>query len=716
MLDQVFDALREPVIVLDVSGRPLRIHRAAYELVGIPPREMDGADFLALLRQVNARSLDGTPLRLDDLPSRDIIAGCEPMARGSFVLTPPNREDVYLEATASSVIHNHRLTAIVVVLRDVTAARRADARLQRLIRTLRAHSHTDAAALRAKDETGYLVEACRVIVDDCSYPMAWIGIAEHDEERTVRPVAHAGVDEGYVAQLRVTWADTDQGRGPTGTAIRTGEVCECRDMAADPRVALWRDRAIQRGWASSIALPLAVGDEVLGALTVYFREPGALPADEVALLRDLARDIADGIRVLRLRTAETEARERLRRQAEELARADRMKDEFLATLSHELRTPLSTILVWAHLLLNADLDAEAHRRAEEAILRNAEAQRELINDILDVSRIVSGKLRLEVGQVALRDILAAAVDVVRPAAEAKRINIVVKADGDLAMTADAARLQQALWNLLSNAVKFTPEGGTVTVELENDGTSARVRVSDTGVGISPAFLPHVFERFTQQDSSASRQHGGLGLGLAIARHLLELHGATVTAESEGEGRGSVFTVTLPVRVDGAGSRGTEGPGEDYALQAGSPDTQPLLGIRVLAVDDDADARELFATALGVLGAEVVVTASAAEAIDQLRSGLFDILLADIGMPSTDGYGLIKQVRALPAKTAGIPAIAVTAFGRQQDRARVLAAGYQAHLAKPVLPDQLAAAIVWFVAQADASGRVALSSAPKTSGL
>ena len=520
------------------------------------------------------------------------------MRRLGSILTRPDGQERIVEVTASRVTVPGDEPVVVMVLRDMTAESSAQAMLERLIRTLRAHSHTDSAALRASDESEYLAEVCRIIIDDCRYPMAWVGLAQHDEGRTVRPVAYAGFDQGYVDQLRVSWGDNEYGRGPTGTAIRTGEPCECRDMLTDPRTAPWRKQALERGYASSVALPIRTGTETIGALTIYFTKPGGLAPDEMALLRELARDIGDGVRVLRLRSAEVDARKALARQAEELARADRIKDEFLATLSHELRTPLSTILVWAHLLLNANLDADAHRRAEEAIFRNAEAQRELINDILDVSRIVSGKLHLETADVRLRGVLEAALDVIRPAADAKRLAVDVQVEADATVAGDAGRLQQALWNVLSNAVKFTPEGGRLTVRLERpDEDHVSVRVSDTGIGVAPEFLPRIFDRFTQQDSSASREHGGLGLGLAIVRHLVELHGGTVAAESEGVGRGTTFTLTMPVRRDGERQRPDAEPAGEHEANIASGG-QALAGIRILAVDDDADARDLLRQSWG----------------------------------------------------------------------------------------------------------------------
>jgi PAS domain S-box-containing protein len=702
MLEQVFDALREPVIVFSQSGQILRANQAVFDLVGLPPRAVEDADYLAEVKHLQVRTADGQPLRAEEFPSRLVLAG-EANAQTRVILTRRDGQERNVEVTASRVAVPGDQSVVLMVLRDITAESSAQAMLERLVRTLRAHSHTDSAALRASDESDYLAEVCRIIVDDCRYPMAWVGLAQHDEARTVRPVAHAGFNEGYVDQLRISWSDDEYGRGPTGTAIRTGEPCECRDMRADARVAPWRKQALERGYASSVALPIRTGTETIGALTIYFTKAGGLAPDEMALLRDLVRDIGDGVRVLRLRSAEVQARRALARQAEELARADRLKDVFLATLSHELRTPLSTILVWAHLLLNAKLDADAHRRAEEAILRNAEAQRELINDILDVSRIVSGKLHLDTVDVRLRGVLEAALEVIRPAAEAKRIAVDVQVETDATVGGDAGRLQQALWNVLSNAVKFTPEGGRITVRLDRPNEDhVTVRVTDTGIGVAPEFLPRIFDRFTQQDSSASREHGGLGLGLAIVRHLVELHGGTVAAGSEGVGHGTTFTLTLPARRDPDRQRqGATPAGENQTDSSASGNA--LGGIRILAVDDDADSRELLVTVLGALGAEIVVVESAESVLDRLRVENFHVLLADIAMPGTDGYALIEAVRLLSGDAGRIPAIALSALGRQEDRARALAAGYQAHMSKPVLPDQLAAAIAWFSAARNAPG-------------
>jgi signal transduction histidine kinase/ActR/RegA family two-component response regulator len=377
-----------------------------------------------------------------------------------------------------------------------------------------------------------------------------------------------------------------------------------------------------------------------------------------------------------------------RSEAEE---ANRTKDEFLATLSHELRTPLNAMLGWVQMLRSGRLDEHTTNRALEIIERNTKAQAQLIEDLLDVSRIITGKLRIEVRQLDLVPVVGAALDTVRPAAAAKQIELVARLDPAAGpVSGDPDRLQQVAWNLLSNAVKFTPAGGRVTVTLTRCGPNVRLRVTDTGKGIDPVFLPYVFERFRQADSSSRRRHSGLGLGLAIVRHLVELHGGTVQAESAGEERGASFAITLPlpaVRIDGAAAP-ESAPGRGKRLAAVS--APALEGLRVLVVDDEADARELLTAVLEQCDAEVHAAGSCDEALEAIRRWRPDVLVSDIGMPGQDGYELIRTIRSLDNRDGGaIPAIALTAYAREQDRHRVLSAGYQVHVPKPVEPKQLA---------------------------
>jgi signal transduction histidine kinase/CheY-like chemotaxis protein len=378
----------------------------------------------------------------------------------------------------------------------------------------------------------------------------------------------------------------------------------------------------------------------------------------------------------------------------EAQRASRLKDEFLATLSHELRTPLTAILGWASILRKPDVRKEQIERGLAVIERNTRAQVELISDLLDVSRIVTGKLCLDVAAVEIDAVIDNALESVRHAAEAKGIQIKRAIGPSMQIPADAGRLQQVVWNLLSNAIKFTPRGGRVEVSVATTPTHVEIAVADTGQGVAPEFLPHVFERFRQADASMARQHGGLGLGLAIVRHLVELHGGRVRAESEGAGKGARFVVELPVGAN-AEARAYEAPtpGEPPMAHPPAPRMPPLEGVKVLVVEDEADTRELVRILLEECKAEVVTAASGPAALEMLAHGAPDVLVSDIGMPGMDGYALIRAIRVERALAPSrLPAVALTAFARPEDKARALSAGYQSHLAKPVEPKELISTI------------------------
>jgi CheY-like chemotaxis protein/two-component sensor histidine kinase len=378
--------------------------------------------------------------------------------------------------------------------------------------------------------------------------------------------------------------------------------------------------------------------------------------------------------------------------------ADQAKDRFLATVSHELRTPLHAIVGWTNVLRTRKSDEPTFARALETIERNAKMQARLIEDLLDVSRMVTGKFTLDIQPVDLASIIEAALDVVRPAAEARSLRLESRLDASVGRVAgDPARLQQVVWNLLVNAVKFTATGGRVEVRLRALGPDVQITVSDTGQGISPDFLPYVFERLRQADLTSTRAQTGLGLGLAIVRHLVELHGGTVRADSPGEGQGATFTVTLPLAPD-LGTGGelelTEADRREAATGGAAEAGQRSLdGVRVLVVDDERDARDFLTLVLQRAGASVIAAGSAAEALRVLESGKVDVLVADIAMPGEDGYALIRKVRALSREQRRrIPAAAVTAYAGVADRARALSAGFDRHVTKPIAPDDLVALV------------------------
>lgn len=475
-----------------------------------------------------------------------------------------------------------------------------------------------------------------------------------------------------------------RGIGLPGRVWNTSRPVWIPDVAADdnfPRA----EAASAENLHAAFAFPIMSGERFLGVMEFYSHE---IREPDSALLATF-RGIGSQIGLFLERKGAEEDREQLlsREQAArtEAEEANRLKDEFLATLSHELRTPLTAMLGWLSMLRSGRLDAETSRHALDTVERNAGAQAQLIEDLVDVSRIAGGKLKLDIEPVDMITVISAAIDIVRPAANARGVSIEVSAESGVGPVAgDAARLQQIIWNLLSNAVKFTPRDGHISVALKRFESSAEVQVRDTGTGIDAEFLPRVFERFRQAESALTRSHRGLGLGLAIVRHLTELHGGTVSAASDGEGMGSTFTLRVPLAMQRIASVAN--------VQSARDGNSRLTGLRVLLVEDEPDARDLLTFTLRVSGAEVQAADSVQQALLDLQSFKPDVLLSDIGLPVESGYDLIEKIRALPSATSRIPAVALTAFATEKDRQRALASGFQMHLSKPVEPRALIQAI------------------------
>ncbi|HTL31347.1 MAG TPA: CHASE domain-containing protein [Tepidisphaeraceae bacterium] len=430
----------------------------------------------------------------------------------------------------------------------------------------------------------------------------------------------------------------------------------------------------------------------------YLRKDGSSlwAIASISLLHDAAGNPSSLLAVQQDISDRKLAEMQVRERTEAAERANRLKDEFLATLSHELRTPINAVLGWAQLLRTSSMQGAELQRGLDTIERNAHTQAQLIEDLLDVSRIISGKLRLDVRPIDLAPVVANAVDALRPAADAKEIRLDQIVDPSAGpVSGDPDRLQQVIWNLLSNAIKFTPRGGKVHVRVQRSGSQAQIIVSDTGKGIDPSFLPYVFDRFRQADSTTTRKHGGLGIGLAIVRHLIELHGGTVRAESNGENQGATFTVELPITIVQSPERNGNGEPHGAATLSEEMLQSPpsLMGVKVLVVDDDPDARALICALLEKCHADITCVATASEAMDELLKSRPAVIVSDIGMPDEDGYALIRRIRALPPEKGGrTPAAALTAFARNEDRTAALVAGYQTHLAKPVNPAELIAVV------------------------
>ncbi len=550
------------------------------------------------------------------------------------------------------------------------ANQRALLEYERLVERIKAL----AQALGTARELTAIYRALREFTN-VTIPCNGFFVSLYDPVRDVRTACYGWADnqELDVSELPPMSVTTT---GPNSRAVRTGEVIITNDymrsQRGHPGVIVGPDNGLRP--EASMAVPMAVMGRIIGTIEVQSYKPNVYRPEHVTAMSMAANLTAVAIENVRLLKLERTAREA----AEE---SNRLKDEFLATVSHELRTPLTAILGWSRMLEGGTLDEAVTQQAVETIGRNAKAQAQIVDDILDVSRIITGNLYLDLQPLEVVPVVENAINVVRPTADAKGIRIETYFDSAPAViSGDANRLQQVVWNLLSNAIKFTETGGRVCVKVFQSGRVVEMSVSDTGPGIDKEFLPFVFDRFRQADSTTTRHHGGLGLGLAIARHLVEIHGGTVKAESAGQGQGATFRIRLPLAEATSAANDFDRPGQ-VSLDR-SP--QLLSGLNVLLVDDDSDTLSLMATALTRRQANVTAVSSAGEAIQAITRNRPDVLVSDIAMPDQDGYGLIEMIRKLEnGESPKIPAVAITAYAKEEDRERALSSGFQIYLAKPV---------------------------------
>ncbi|HEY9431307.1 MAG TPA: ATP-binding protein, partial [Blastocatellia bacterium] len=599
-----------------------------------------------------------------------------------------------VEINARLIYENGRPAAIQGIARD-TSERRRDERVKQRLSRQAALRADISDILTASDITlrQSLQKCAEAIVAHLDAALARIWLL-NDKEQTLELQASAGI------YTRIHGAHT---RVPL-SEFKLGSIADekrphlTNDIATDPRVGD-REWARREGLVSFAGFPLLIGDRLIGVIAMFAKH--RLEPDMLNSLEGAADKVVQSVQrrwIEEQRAAFLEREQAARRLAED---ASRLKDDFLAMISHELRAPLTAILGWAQMLRSGALDRASAERALLTIERNAKSQAHLVGDLLDASRIATGKLTLDTRAVELMSIVEAAVDAVRPSVEAKNLRMQIVLEPWVGpFNGDQERLRQVVWNLLSNAIKFTSQGGLIEIRLERLENKALLIVSDTGQGIDPEYLPHVFDRFSQMDSSARRRQGGLGLGLAIVKHIVELHGGAIYAYSRGEGQGSDFMVTLPLAVQSADGEGAElwAPTRPEGEETRSG---TLSGVRVLVVDDEHDTREILSVMLTRYGAEIRTAGSAAEAMNVFGQWLPDVLVSDIGMPEEDGYALIKKIRALPPENgADVPAIALTAFASAQDKKIALAAGFQRHIAKPVEPVALAKNVALILGRSD----------------
>lgn len=663
---QIFTFSTEPIAIISPQGYYLAQNAAHSQLLGYSNEELLGKTPAIHLGEEVFRRIAG------ELAERGEY-------RGEVTSRTKNGELKQFELLAFAVRNGQgEPTCFVGIKHDMTERKRTEARyaLQYAVTSILA-------------ESADFEECARSILQTFCASFEWEFGAFWRVDREAQLLRCVEVCRSALSPIRkfeqLTQGSTfEKGEGLPGRIWLSSKPAWIHNVLEDPNFPR-SPVAAEEGLRSAFGFPILAAGEVLGVLEFFSREIMEPDDELLRMVAGIGWQIGQFTKRKRAEEERTELLESERTARSDAEKANRLKDEFLATLSHELRTPLNAVIGWSRMLKSGRLDKDSSMHALEVIERNAWAQKQIIEDILDVSRVITGKLQLNLGPVDLVAVVDAALDAVRPALEAKNIHIETIIDAGLRIVpGDADRLQQVVWNLLSNAVKFTPSGGKVEIRVSQDSSHVQVQVTDTGPGIEPEFLPHVFERFRQADGSITRTHGGLGLGLAIVRHLVELHGGVITAENRKEG-GAVFTVKL--RLPSGELR------PEMLAEAFFKDTEPekpnLEGLRILIVDDERDTLDLVTMELTEHGANVTGATSPEEALSILEKSEFDVLISDIAMPGTDGYALIRKLRKLEAgRETKLPAVALTAYARVQDRMRAILAGFNTHVAKPVEASEL----------------------------
>lgn len=675
-------SIGDGVIATDAHGRVTLMNSVAEALTGWPEAEARGQHLEDVFRIVNEHTREKVTSPVQKVLETGAIVG---LANHTVLLARDGREVPIDDSGAPIRAEGGPINGVVLVFRDVGDRKHEESRRNLLAEVTTALGQSLDYELTIAGIPRLVVPR---IADWCAVDL----VVDGGTRPKRLAISHADPQKlALVQALAERYPEPPDATSGITQVLRSGRPEVYQDVPDSLLEALAEDAEHLRllravGLRSALVVPLAVRDRVLGALSFGYAESGrTYTAEDLPFAQDLARRCAVAIDNARLYQAE----QRARREAD---LANRAKDEFLAVVSHELRTPLNAILGWSKLLSRKDFDERRRASAIETVERNAIAMAQLIEDLLDMSRVVSGKLRLNVQRAVLAQIVEAAVESVRPSASGKGVALHLDFDPTAPdMVGDPTRLQQIVWNLLSNAVKFTPKGGIIYVGLRHVDSQLEVTVRDTGRGVEAAFLPHVFDAFRQGQSATASSRGGLGLGLAITKQLVELHGGRIEAKSEGPGRGATFTALFPILPSSL----TEAAPASLAPESAPPpsDLAQLAGLRVLVVDDDDDARELLTSILEGYGCRVKSASNVPEALELFAERTPDVLISDVAMPGADGYELIRRVRTLSREEGGdVPAAAITAYARPEDRSRLLNAGFSIHLPKPIDPAEVVAVV------------------------
>lgn len=652
------------------DGTVLRVNQAELEMLGYTREEYEGHHITEfhvdknVVEDILKRLKAGEVLQDYDARLRCKDGGIKHVRINSSVY----RED-------GKFIHTHCFT------RDITERKRTESRLALQYAVTKILSESCDFADSARK---FLQAFCESL--DWAVGALWKVDHETEVMRCVEICHATSMQTPEFDRMTRSFA-FKKGVGLPAVIWELGKPAWINNFSADnrfPRALV----ASKEGLRGAFGFPILVGSEVWGVIEFFSPEIREPDEELLKLVAGIGGQIGQFTQRKQAEEDRAELLKRERATRAEAEKANRLKDEFLATLSHELRTPLNAVIGWSRMLSSGRLDRENSKHALEVIERNAWAQKQIIEDILDVSRVITGKLQLNLSSVDLVSVVDAALDAVRPALEAKQIQIETLIDASLRMVSgDADRLQQVVWNILSNAAKFTPNEGRIEISVSQTATHVHIQVKDSGPGIDPAFLPHVFERFRQADGSTTRTHGGLGLGLAIVRHLVELHGGTIAVENREDGQGTIFTIRLP--LPSGELRPETLAGADSIFKEAQSEQASLEGLQILIVDDEPDTLDLITVELAQHGAKVTGVTNAEDALKALEQGRFDLLISDIGMPKIDGYDLIRRIRRQEAgKDRHIPAVALTAYARIQDRMQAILAGYSTHIPKPVEANEL----------------------------